>query len=75
MLAFAWTQPPLGAEGEEDELVASDGSFSSENEIEGACSGDATGDAVAAAAAAGGGKGCATYIGMVTQGAVGSNSG
>ena len=52
-----------GAEDEEDELVASDGSSSSEREIEGTCWGDVAGD-VAGAAATGGGKEWAIYIRM-----------
>ena len=77
MLASVGAQPSPGAENEEEELVASKGSLSSEKEIEGTYWGGEAGGTTGAAAAGGGGggKGCAIYSGMAMQGAEGSNSG
>ena len=57
MPASARAQPLPGAEDEEDELEASDGSSSSESEMEGTyCGGDAGGTIAGAAVAAAGGR-------------------
>ena len=63
MLASTGAYPSLGAEDEEEELVASERLSSSEREIEGTCWGGEAGGTTGVAAG-GGGKGCAISNGM-----------